>query len=101
MAISEWSNLEPFYKGVDTFDEDWNKFNYIGKAIHYLTADKCSIQSHFHISTTLYHILSTFHHITHLKLYIHMDDSDLPNFYFDSLINLLSLGSPWKMHCLF
>ncbi|KAL4062015.1 NUC071 domain-containing protein [Scleroderma citrinum] len=61
------SKFEPLYHDMDTFDEDWNEFNDINKVLH----------------------LSPYHHPK--NVYICMDDPDLPVFYFDPLINPISL----------
>ncbi|KAL4064613.1 hypothetical protein J3A83DRAFT_4376837 [Scleroderma citrinum] len=59
--------FEPLYHDMNMFDEDWNEFNDINKVLH----------------------LSPYHHPK--NIYIHMDDPDLLAFYFDPLINPISL----------
>ncbi|KAH6911378.1 pre-mRNA-processing-splicing factor [Coprinopsis sp. MPI-PUGE-AT-0042] len=66
MAIPGGPKFEPLYRDMDTFDEDWNEFNDINKIIIRQANP-------------------------HRNVYIRTDDPDLPAFYFDPLINPISL----------
>ena len=91
MAIPGGPKFEPLYRDMDTFDEDWNEFNDINKVII-----RQQIRTEYRVAfSRLYNLLprsvhlSPYHHPK--NVYIRTDDPDLPAFYFDPLINPISL----------
>ncbi|KAH9911417.1 uncharacterized protein B0H18DRAFT_1128687, partial [Fomitopsis serialis] len=68
MAIPGGPKFEPLYRDMDSFNEDWNEFNDINKVII-----RQQIRTEYK------------------NVYIRTDDPDLPAFYFDPLINPISL----------
>ena len=91
MAIPGGPKFEPLYRDMDTFDEDWNEFNDIGKVII-----RQQIRTEYKVAFPhLYNSLprSVKLSIYHLpkNVYIRTDDPELPAFYFDPLINPISL----------
>jgi pre-mRNA-processing factor 8 len=87
MAIPCGPKFKPLYRDMDTFNEDWNKFNDIGSNNRYTR----NTRLHSRISITPSHAPSTFHPAIHQKVYICTDDPNLPVFYFDPAINPISL----------
>ncbi|KIM72136.1 hypothetical protein PILCRDRAFT_16417 [Piloderma croceum F 1598] len=91
MAIPGGPKFEPLYRDMDTFDEDWNEFNDIGKVII-----RQQIRTEYKVAFP--HLYNSLPHSVHLSpyhspknVYIRTDDPDLPAFYFDPLINPISL----------
>ncbi|KAE9389652.1 PROCN-domain-containing protein [Gymnopus androsaceus JB14] len=77
VAIPGGPKFEPLYRDMDSFDEDWTELNYINKVIIRGRSTKSpspSLQFPFSVS-------------------IRTGDPDLPAFYFDPLINPISLLS--------
>ena len=91
MAIPGGPKFEPLYGDMDNYDEDWNEFNDIHKVIirqHICTEYKVAIP-HLYNSLPRSVRISPYH-VTK-NVYIRTDDPDLPAFYFDPLINPISL----------
>ncbi|PPQ67549.1 hypothetical protein CVT26_006850 [Gymnopilus dilepis] len=91
MAIPGGPKFEPLYRDMDTFDEDWNEFNDINKVII-----RQQIRTEYKVAFPhLYNSLPRSVHISPYhypkNVYIRTDDPDLPAFYFDPLINPISL----------
>ncbi|KAK0464642.1 NUC071 domain-containing protein [Desarmillaria tabescens] len=91
MAIPGGPKFEPLYRDMDSFDEDWNEFNDINKVII-----RQPIRTEYKVAFPhLYNSLPRSVHIspyhTAKNVYIRTDDPDLPAFYFDPLINPISL----------
>ncbi|KAI9573652.1 NUC071 domain-containing protein [Boletus coccyginus] len=91
MAIPGGPKFEPLYRDMDTFDEDWNEFNDIGKVII-----RNQIRTEYKVAFP--HLYNSLPRSVHLSpyhapknVYIRTDDPDLPAFYFDPLINPISL----------
>lgn len=99
MAIPGGPKFEPLYRDMDAFDEDWNEFNDINKVII-----RQQIRTEYKVAFPhLYNSLPRSVHISPYhypkNVYIRTDDPDLPAFYFDPLINPISLrGFTQKMH---
>jgi pre-mRNA-processing factor 8 len=76
---------------MDTFDEDWNEFNDIGKVIirQQIRTEYKVAFPHLYNSLPSSVRLSPYH--SPENVYIRTDDPDLPAFYFDPLINPISL----------
>ena len=91
MAIPGGPNFEPLYHDMDIYDEDWNEFNDINKVIIHQ-----QIRTEYKVAfPPLYNSLPRSvrispYHATK-NVYIRTDDPDLPAFYFDPLINPISL----------
>ena len=91
MAIPGGPKFEPLYRDMDTFDEDWNEFNDVNKVII-----RQPIRTEYKVAFPhLYNSLPRSVHISpyHVpkNVYIRTDDPDLPAFYYDPLINPISL----------
>ncbi|KAH9917572.1 uncharacterized protein B0H18DRAFT_846460, partial [Fomitopsis serialis] len=91
MAIPGGPKFEPLYRDMDSFNEDWNEFNDINKVII-----RQQIRTEYKVAFPhLYNSLPRSVHIslyhTPKNVYIRTDDPDLPAFYFDPLINPISL----------
>jgi pre-mRNA-processing factor 8 len=91
MAIPGGPKFEPLYRDMDTFDEDWNEFNDIGKVIirQQIRTEYKVAFPHLYNSLPRSVRLSPYH--SPKNVYIRTDDPDLPAFYFDPLINPISL----------
>ena len=91
MAIPGGPKFEPLYRDMDTFDEDWNEFNDIGKVIirQQIRTEYKVAFPHLYNSLPRSVRLSSYH--SPKNVYIRTDDPDLPAFYFDPLINPISL----------
>ncbi|KAG0693638.1 pre-mRNA processing splicing factor 8 [Suillus ampliporus] len=83
--------FEPLYRDMDAFDEDWNEFNDVNKVII-----RQQIRTEYNVAFS--HLYTSLLHSVHLSpyhspknVYIRTDDPDLPAFYFDPLINPISL----------
>jgi pre-mRNA-processing factor 8 len=84
---------------MDTFDEDRNEFNDIGKVIiqQQIRTEYKVAFPHLHNFLPQSVCLSPYH--SPKNVYIRTNDPDLPAFYFDPLINTISImGPPRKMH---
>ncbi|KIM74584.1 hypothetical protein PILCRDRAFT_14351 [Piloderma croceum F 1598] len=91
MAIFGGPKFKPLYRDMDTFDEDWNEFNDIGKVIirQQIRTEYKVAFPHLYNSLPRSVRLSPYH--SPKNVYIRTDDPDLPAFYFDPLINPISL----------
>jgi pre-mRNA-processing factor 8 len=91
MAIPGGPKFEPLYRDVETFDEDWNEFNDINKVIirHQIRTEYKVAFPHLYNSLPRSVRISSYHYPK--NVYIRTDDPDLPAFYFDPLINPISL----------
>jgi len=91
MAIPGGPKFEPLYRDMDTFDEDWNEFNDINKVIirQPICTEYRVAFPHLYNSLPRSIHLSPYHHPK--NVYICTDDPDLLAFYFDPLINPISL----------
>ncbi|KAI0338909.1 pre-mRNA-processing-splicing factor [Trametopsis cervina] len=91
MAIPGGPKFEPLYRDMDTFDEDWNEFNDINKIIirQQIRTEYKVAFPHLYNSLPRSVRISPYH--TPKNVYIRTDDPDLPAFYFDPLINPISL----------
>ncbi|KAG0700703.1 NUC071 domain-containing protein [Suillus ampliporus] len=83
--------FEPLYCDMDAFDEDWNEFNDVNKVIicQQIRTEYNVAFSHLYTSLPRSVHLSPYH--SPKNVYIRTDDPDLPAFYFDPLINPISL----------
>jgi pre-mRNA-processing factor 8 len=91
MAIAGGPKLEPLYRDMDTFDQDWNEFNDINKVIirqRIRTEYKVAFP-HLYDSLPLSVHISPYH--APKNVYIRTYDPDLPAFYFGLLISPISL----------
>ena len=91
MAIPGGPKFEPLYRDMDNYDEDWNEFNDINKVII-----RQQIRTEYKVAFPhLYNSLPRSVRISpsHApkNVFIRTDDPDLPAFYFDPLINPISL----------
>ncbi|EPS92561.1 hypothetical protein FOMPIDRAFT_1033908 [Fomitopsis schrenkii] len=91
LAVPGSSKFEPLYRDMDSFDEDWNEFNDINNVII-----RQQIRTEYKVAFPhLYNLLARSVHIspyhTPKNDHIRIDDPDLPAFYFDPLINPISL----------
>ncbi|KAG1803240.1 uncharacterized protein BJ212DRAFT_1449927 [Suillus subaureus] len=91
LVIPGGPKFEPLYHDMDAFDKDWNKFNDVNKVIIHQ-------QIYTKYKVTFPHLYNSLPHSVHLSpyhapknVYIHTDDPSLPAFYFDPLINPISL----------
>ena len=82
MAIPGGPKFEPLYRDMDTFDEDWMILEG-----HHPATD--SDRAHLYHSLPRSVKLSIYH--SSKNVYIWTDDPELPAFYFDPLINPISL----------
>jgi pre-mRNA-processing factor 8 len=101
MAIPGGPKFEPLYRDMDMFDEDWNEFNDIGKVVfrQKIRMEYKVAFPHLYNSLPRSVRLSPYH--SPKNVYIRMDNPDLPTFYFNPLINPISLcGFTRKMYCL-
>ncbi|KAI5985054.1 NUC071 domain-containing protein [Pisolithus albus] len=91
MAIPGGPKFVPLYHDMDMFDEDWNEFNDINKVIirQQIRTEYKVAFSHLYNSLPCSVHLSPYHYPK--NVYIRTDDPDLPAFYFDPLINPISL----------
>jgi pre-mRNA-processing factor 8 len=91
MAIPGGPKFEPLYRDMDTFDEDWNEFNDINKVIirQQIRTEYKVAFPHLYNSLPRSVRISPYHYPK--NVYIRTDDPDLPAFYFDPLINPISL----------
>jgi pre-mRNA-processing factor 8 len=91
MAIPGGPKFEPLYRDMDTFDDDWNEFNDINKVIirQQIRTEYKVAFPHLYNSLPRSVRISAYH--TPKSVYIRTDDPDLPAFYFDPLINPVSL----------
>ncbi|KAG6850059.1 hypothetical protein H0H93_001609, partial [Arthromyces matolae] len=91
MAIPGGPKFEPLYRDMDTFDEDWNEFNDINKVIirQQIRTEYKVAFPHLYNSLPRSVQISPYHFPK--NVYIRTDDPDLPAFYFDPLINPISL----------
>ncbi|KAF8202031.1 NUC071 domain-containing protein [Mycena galopus ATCC 62051] len=86
-----WPSLEGLNIDMDTFDDDWNEFNDINKVII-----RQQIRTEYKVAFPhLYNSLPRSVRISPYRspksVYIRTNDPDLPAFYFDPLINPVSL----------
>lgn len=84
MAIPGGLKFEPLYRDMDNFDEDWNEFNDINKVII-----RQQIRKEYKVGFPRSVRISPYH--APKNVYIRTDDPDIPAFYFDPLINPISL----------
>ncbi|KAL1925735.1 uncharacterized protein VTP21DRAFT_618 [Calcarisporiella thermophila] len=91
MAIPGGPKFEPLYRDLDQADEDWNEFNDIRRIIV-----RQPIRTEYRIAFPfLYNSLprsvhlSWYHYPT--VVYVRAEDPDLPAFYYDPIINPVSL----------
>ncbi|EMD31666.1 hypothetical protein CERSUDRAFT_69164 [Gelatoporia subvermispora B] len=92
MAIPGGPKFEPLCRDMDTFDEDWNEFNDVSKAIirqQIRTEYKVAFP---HLCNSLPWSVRISPYHAPKNVYIRTDDPDLPAFYSDPLINPISLG---------
>ncbi|EEB97601.1 hypothetical protein MPER_03047, partial [Moniliophthora perniciosa FA553] len=91
MAIPGGPKFEPLYRDMDNFDEDWNEFNDINKVIirQQIRTEYKVAFPHLYNSLPRSVRISPYHYAK--NVYIRTDDPDLPAFYFDPLINPISL----------
>jgi len=91
MAIPSGPKFEPLYRDMDNFDEDWNEFNDINKVIirHQIRTEYKVAFPHLYNPLPRSVRISPYHYPK--NVYIRTDDPDLPAFYFDPLINPISL----------
>ena len=91
MVIPGGPKFEPLYRDMDSFDEDWNEFNDINKVIirQQIRTEYRVAFPHLYNSLPRSVHLSPYHHLK--NVYICTDNPDLPAFYFDPLINPISL----------
>ncbi|KAF7291692.1 Pre-mrna-processing-splicing factor 8 [Mycena chlorophos] len=91
MAIPGGPKFEPLYRDMDTFDDDWNEFNDINKVIirQQIRTEYKVAFPHLYNSLPRSVRISPYH--SPKSVYIRTDDPDLPAFYFDPLINPVSL----------
>jgi pre-mRNA-processing factor 8 len=91
MAIPGGPKFEPLYRDMDNYDEDWNEFNDINKVIirqQIRTEYKVAFP---HLYNSLPRSVSISPYHATKNVFIRTDDPDLPAFYFDPLINPISL----------
>ncbi|KAG1808408.1 NUC071 domain-containing protein [Suillus subaureus] len=91
LAIPGGPKFKPLYHDMDAFDEDWNKFNDVNKVIIHQ-------QIHTKYKVAFSHLYNSLPHSVHLSpyhvpknVYICTDDPNLPAFYFNPLVNPISL----------
>ncbi|KAG2125347.1 NUC071 domain-containing protein [Suillus clintonianus] len=91
LAIPGGPKFEPLYRDMDAFDEDWNEFNDVNKVII-----RQQIRTEYKVAFP--HLYNSLPRSVHLSpyhspknVYIRTHDPDLPAFYFDPLINPISL----------
>ena len=91
MAIPGGPKFEPLYRDMDNFDEDWNEFNDINKVIirQQIRTEYKVAFPHLYNSLPRSVKISPYHATK--NVYIRTDDPDLPAFYFDPLVNPISL----------
>lgn len=91
LAIPGGPKFEPLYRDMDTFDEDWNEFNDINKVIirQQIRTEYKVAFPHLYNSLPRSVQISPYH--SPKNVYIRTEDPDLPAFYFDPLINPISL----------
>src|SRR3984957_13018159 len=91
MAIPGGPKFEPLYRDMDNYDEDWNEFNDINKVIirQQIRTEYKVAFPHLYNSLPRSVRISPYHATK--NVYIRTDDPDLPAFYFDPLINPISL----------
>ncbi|KAK7048243.1 NUC071 domain-containing protein [Favolaschia claudopus] len=91
MAIPGGPKFEPLYRDMDNFDDDWNEFNDINKVIirQQIRTEYKVAFPHLYNSLPRSVQISPYH--APKSVYIRTDDPDLPAFYFDPLINPISL----------
>jgi len=91
MAIPGGPKFEPLYRDMDNFDEDWNEFNDINKVIirQQIRTEYKVAFPHLYNSLPRSVRISPYHATK--NVYIRTDDPDLPAFYFDPLVNPISL----------
>ncbi|RKP27577.1 PRP8 pre-mRNA processing factor 8 [Syncephalis pseudoplumigaleata] len=93
MAIPGGPKFEPLYRDLDEADEDWNEFNDINKIIirqPVRTEYKIAFPFLYNSLPRQVHV-SWYHYPT--VVYIRTEDPDLPAFYFDPIVNPISLRS--------
>jgi pre-mRNA-processing factor 8 len=91
MAIPGGPKFEPLYRDMDNYDEDWNEFNDINKVIirQQIRTEYKVAFPHLYNSLPRSVRISPYHATK--NVFIRTDDPDLPAFYFDPLINPISL----------
>ncbi|KTW31264.1 pre-mRNA-processing-splicing factor 8 [Pneumocystis jirovecii RU7] len=103
MAIPGGPKFEPLYKDTLDVDEDWNEFNDIYKLIirHQIRTEYKVAFPYLYNSYPRSVRLTTYHEPS--TTYIRTEDPDLPTFYYDPIINPISMRSfieslPEKTH---
>ena len=93
MAIPGGPKFEPLYRDMDTFDEDWNEFNDINKVIirQQIRTEYKVAFPHLYNSLPRSVKISPYH--TPKNVYVRTEDPNLPAFFFDAIINPISLRS--------
>ncbi|KAJ2559073.1 Pre-mRNA-processing-splicing factor 8 [Coemansia sp. RSA 1933] len=93
MAIPGGPRFEPMYKDINPADEDWNEFNDINKIIirQPIRTEYKVAFPHLYNSLPRKVRVSPYH--APAVQYIRPDDPDLPAFYFDPVINPISMRS--------
>ncbi|KAI9504626.1 hypothetical protein BX070DRAFT_222513 [Coemansia spiralis] len=93
MAIPGGPRFEPMHRDINPADEDWNEFNDINKIIirQPIRTEYKVAFPHLYNSLPRKVRVSTYH--TPAVQYIRPDGPDLPAFYFDPVINPISLRS--------
>lgn len=92
MAIPGGPKFEPLFRGENNIEEDdWNEFNDISKIIirHQIRTEYKIAFPYLYNSLPRAVKLSPYHHTS--VVYIKSDDPDLPAFYYDPLINPISM----------
>ncbi|KAG4305954.1 hypothetical protein PORY_000864 [Pneumocystis oryctolagi] len=93
MAIPGGPKFEPLYKDTMEVDEDWNEFNDIYKLIirHQIRTEYKVAFPYLYNSYPRSVRLSVYHEPT--TTYIRTEDPDLPTFYYDPIVNPISMRS--------
>ncbi|KAJ1663232.1 Pre-mRNA-processing-splicing factor 8 [Coemansia sp. RSA 1813] len=93
MAIPGGPRFEPMHRDINPADEDWNEFNDINKIIirQPIRTEYKVAFPHLYNSLPRKVRVSPYH--TPAVQYIRPDDPDLPAFYFDPVINPISMRS--------
>ncbi|KAH8824952.1 NUC071 domain-containing protein [Flagelloscypha sp. PMI_526] len=91
MAIPGGPKFEPLYRDADSFDDDWNEFNDINKVVirQQIRTEYRVAFPHLYNSLPRSVQIAPYHFPK--NVYIRTDDPDLPAFYFDPLVNPISL----------
>ncbi len=93
VAIPGGPKFEPLYRDVDAGEDDWNEFNDIQKVIIRLPirTEYRIAYPHLYNSRPRSVQIGVYHHPS--LVYARSEDPDLPAFYFDPIINPISMRS--------